>query len=692
MARHRRWIVATFVTLTFALPQAALFGQQTGAQKAFRRVAPSVVSLENDEGSGTGIVLDKNGLILTNAHVVASPIPFHCDADVRKGVDLVPVTFKKVVVKGYHPQLDLAIVKVDPREADGGTLEPAKIARKKSETGELVFVIGNPGSGSREIKLSKTLGQGLLSGVDRQVDGVNYYQTDAPINPGNSGGPLANENGEVIGVVTWKINNKENLGFAIPLFDVKLDSASIAGTFVAFEKRKSDPQRAKRTLDEAGQIREAADEMAKQRGIKDIDVRRYLAYCAMAYHHALLDDPSNDAIYFEMGSVLRLLDHNDVAAGYLSQAIKMNPWGNRSSYFVELGQALKNLDRKADARTVWREGTVKCPKEAGRAWESLASYYNDEKQAYDAAYNAAVALHVTGGVVPTETLKRIHDDNRAALDANEQKRLDEAERQIGENLGRLQALSDQRKSSGSKFILNECGELIARLATSSEPEKTAVASTAGSKSPVTPNKVAPTAAHTTSAAGVSNPAPSTAPTSSSSPPPAGSIDLLSTIDVARDADRGVWKLDNGALVSPVSAGALIKVPGAIPPQYDLALTIERKANQKDLVIGFVRGGQQSAFLLDADGTVSGLDLYSSDAHHGAVLTNGQAANVILKVRKIGVQVLVDGKVIFERRSSDPLPSVSAEWKPRDEAKLFLGTQQTRYAITRLTLTPIERKP
>ncbi len=691
MARQSRWIVLIIGAFAFAAPCTALHAQQTAAQKAFRRVAPSVVSLENDEGSGTGIVLDKNGLILTNAHVVASPIPFHCDVDVRKGVDFVPVTFKKVVVKGYHPQLDLAIVKIDPREAEGGVLEPAKIARKKSETGELVFVIGNPGSGSREVKLSKTLGQGLLSGVDRQVDGVNYYQTDAPINPGNSGGPLVNENGEVIGVVTWKINNKENLGFAIPLFDVKLDSASVAATFVDFDKRKSDPQRAKRTLDEAAQIREAADQMAKERGVKDIDVRRYLAYCAMAYHHALLDDPSNDSIYYEMGSVLRLLDHNDVAAGYLSQAIKMNPWGNRSSYFVELGQALKNLNRKADARIVWREGTVKSPKEAGRAWESLASYYNEEKQAYDAAYNAAVSMHVTGGIIPTETLKRIHDDNRAALDANEQKRLDDAERQIGESLGRLQTLSDQRKTSGSKFILHECDELIARLATSSEPEKSAVASAAGSKSPTTHDKVATTAAQVSSTAGASNSAPSATTSSSNGPVPPGSRDLLSAIDLARDTDRGAWKLDNGALISPVSAKALIKVPGVIPPQYDLALTIERRANQKELIIGFVRGGQQSAFLLDVDGTVSGLDLYSSDAHHGGVLTNGQTANVILKVRKVGVQVLVDGKVIFERRSSE-LPAVSAEWKPSDESKLFLGTQQSRYAISRLTLTPIERKP
>ena len=76
MARHGRWIGLTAGLLAFAVPSAVLFGQQTGAQKAFKRVAPSVVSLENEEGSGTGIVLDKNGLILTNAHVVASPIPF----------------------------------------------------------------------------------------------------------------------------------------------------------------------------------------------------------------------------------------------------------------------------------------------------------------------------------------------------------------------------------------------------------------------------------------------------------------------------------------------------------------------------------------------------------------------------------------------------------------------------------------
>ncbi len=688
MARQGRriFVVVGIVWSTIAGPAQ---GQQQAAQKVFKRVAPSVVSLENAEGSGTGIVLDKSGLILTNAHVVFSPIPFHCDADVRKGNEFLPVTFKKVVVKGYHPQLDLALVKVDPREAEGGTLEPAKIARKKSATGELVFVIGNPGSGSKDVKLSKTLGQGLLSGVDRQVDGINYYQTDAPINPGNSGGPLSNENGEVIGVVTWKLSNKENLGFAIPLFDVKLDPASIAATFVPFDKRKSDPQKAKRTLDEAGQIREAADQMAKERGIKDIEVRRYLAFCAMAYHHALLDDPSDDSIYFEMGSVLRLLDLNEIAAGYLSQAIQMNPWGSKSSYFVELGQALSNMNKKADARIVWKEGTVKSPKEAGRAWESLAAYYNDEKQAYDAAYNAAVALHVTGGIVPTDTLKRIHDDNRATLDAKEQKRLDDAERQIADNIARLQTLADQRKSTGSKFILNECSDLIARLATLSEPDKSQVVSSTGSKSPAVMAKVAAAVPNSNPAA---TKAASTSTAIAADPVPPGSRDLLGGIDVARDADRGKWKLDSGALVSPVSAGALIKLPASIPPQYDLACTIERKANQKAIVIGFVRGGQQSMFLLDSEGTMSGLDLYSSDTHHGAVLTNGQATNVILKVRKVGVQVLVDGKVIFERRSIDPLPPVSAEWKPSDDGTLFLGTQQSRYVISKLTLTPIERKP
>jgi hypothetical protein len=157
------------------------------------------------------------------------------------------------------------------------------------------------------------------------------------------------------------------------------------------------------------------------------------------------------------------------------------------------------------------------------------------------------------------------------------------------------------------------------------------------------------------------------------------------------ADRGTWKLDSGTLVSPVSAAALIKLPASIPPQYDLAFTIERKANQKAIVIGFVRGGQQSTFLLDSEGTMSGLDLYSNDTHHGAVLTNGQASNVILKVRKVGVQVLVDGKVIFERRSIDPLPPVSAEWKPATMANTS-SALSNRYVISKLTLTPIERKP
>jgi hypothetical protein len=85
--------------------------------------------------------------------------------------------------------------------------------------------------------------------------------------------------------------------------------------------------------------------------------------------------------------------------------------------------------------------------------------------------------------------------------------------------------------------------------------------------------------------------------------------------------------------------------------------------------------------------VSGLDLDARGVHQGRLLTNGQPATVILKVRSAGLQVTVDGAVIFETRTTDPLPSVPSEWKPTDETHLFLGSQLSRYAIHKVMLTP-----
>ena len=168
---------------------------------------------------GSGFVVDTDGYILTNAHVVSGaqhiqvivPPP---DADGSLATALSPKM--KVVtahIIGISTDIDLAVLRIE-----GGMKLPALPFAQytKVRQGETVFAFGSPGG------LRNTLTHGMISAVARQTDPDSpliYIQTDAPINPGNSGGPLVNTRGEVVGVNTFILSNSggnEGLGFAIP--------------------------------------------------------------------------------------------------------------------------------------------------------------------------------------------------------------------------------------------------------------------------------------------------------------------------------------------------------------------------------------------------------------------------------------------------------------------------------------------
>ncbi|MGB3297001.1 MAG: HhoA/HhoB/HtrA family serine endopeptidase [Phormidesmis sp.] len=173
------------------------FGEQGIPEESTQRV---------ERGTGSGFILDANGTILTNAHVV-------------EGADEVTVTFKdgrelRGEVIGEDPLTDVAVIKVEATNlpivsvGDSDALRP----------GEWAIAIGNP------LGLDNTVTAGIISATGRtsaQIrvpdKRVQFIQTDAAINPGNSGGPLLNERGEVIGVNTAIIGNAQGLGFAIPI-------------------------------------------------------------------------------------------------------------------------------------------------------------------------------------------------------------------------------------------------------------------------------------------------------------------------------------------------------------------------------------------------------------------------------------------------------------------------------------------
>jgi len=176
------------------------------------------VVVGRQESTGSGFVIDADGYIITNAHVVngARRVQIVLPADNADGTLKTALSGRTYLLSarivGITTELDLALLKVDGQKFPALPLATYSQVRQ----GETVFAFGSP------IGMRNSLTHGLVSAVARQVDPDSpliYVQTDAPINPGNSGGPLVNIRGEVVGVNTFIVSQSggnEGLGFAIP--------------------------------------------------------------------------------------------------------------------------------------------------------------------------------------------------------------------------------------------------------------------------------------------------------------------------------------------------------------------------------------------------------------------------------------------------------------------------------------------
>ena len=188
-----------------------------GALEEGPRDAASVV-IGRQRSVGSGFVIDPDGYIMTNAHVVsgAQRVQVVLPAASADGSLATALSSRTSVaaarIVGITTELDLALLKVDGAKLPALTLATYSDVKQ----GEFVFAFGSP------IGMRNSLTHGMVSAVARQVDPDSpliYIQTDAPINPGNSGGPLVNIRGEVVGVNTFIVSQSggnEGLGFAIP--------------------------------------------------------------------------------------------------------------------------------------------------------------------------------------------------------------------------------------------------------------------------------------------------------------------------------------------------------------------------------------------------------------------------------------------------------------------------------------------
>jgi len=212
------------VEITEAAPGESLDGEEQNNISVYKKNIPSVVNVTSramtfdffyglvpQEGQGSGFVIDKEGHILTNYHVIADARQVEVTMHNRKKY--------KATIVGTDPSHDLAVIQIKAPE-----LIPAVLGDSRNlQVGQKVFAIGNP------FGLAGTMTRGIVSSIRpvREPNGAmidEAIQTDAAINPGNSGGPLMNWHGEVIGINTMILSNSNQsagIGFAIPINTAK---------------------------------------------------------------------------------------------------------------------------------------------------------------------------------------------------------------------------------------------------------------------------------------------------------------------------------------------------------------------------------------------------------------------------------------------------------------------------------------
>lgn len=265
--------------------QAENYKSESAVSRVARELSPSVVGIisigeEGDfftrrpvEKSGSGVVIDAGGTIVTNNHVVEN-------AD-RYLVVLPSGDKKEAKLLGRDRRTDLAVLKLN-----GVKIKPAHFGdSSKLVVGEGVVAIGNP----LGVRFARSVTSGIVSGLNRLLTTEEGFvfkliQTDAAINPGNSGGALANLNGEVVGINTIKIAvpGFEGMGFAIPANQAKNVVAEliakgkvtrpVAGLKVVKEVTPADAQYYNLPVDYGVAVVPTKDGAARKAGLKEYDI------------------------------------------------------------------------------------------------------------------------------------------------------------------------------------------------------------------------------------------------------------------------------------------------------------------------------------------------------------------------------------------------------------------------------------
>ena len=179
-------------------------------QELVKQIGEAVVQVRTPEGLGSGFLINADGYLITNFHVIEGETEISVEVYHQTNGQLARDTFKQVKIIAINKFHDLALLHIEDKTAPKFKFVMLGSADALN-VGDPVFAIGSP------LGLERTVTQGIISTKTRELEGELYLQTTAQINPGNSGGPLFNMAGEVVGVTNMKITSGEGLGFAIPV-------------------------------------------------------------------------------------------------------------------------------------------------------------------------------------------------------------------------------------------------------------------------------------------------------------------------------------------------------------------------------------------------------------------------------------------------------------------------------------------
>ena len=427
----------TLGLLALLLPPCSLHAQDQNA-RVDKKLQPSVVAIRNAEGYGSGMILDAKGLVLTNAHVVCSPLPFHVQAVGKVGGESKALTFRNVSLLGVHPEYDLALLQIDPAE-HRAVLQPITPAAAPVASGDPVWAMGFPA----DVDSGKTkfLTWGKIKAVNRQHEDNPYIEMDVSLFYGNSGGPVCDGNGHVTGVATAIAEDGSTLAVPIGLVNPE--------RFVPIKQRIPNHRISTRLIARA---EKEMDAVLKGRGGS-------LATAIQCYERALVYDSGNAALYAKIAEFNILAGRHDFAAAYLVRSLQIQPWSDAGpDVYRQLGLCFAAMKKPDEAVTTWKEGLRKYPLDGAQLWDEVAILMLETGNYLEAASAARTSLKCFSK--SADVMNEVYRTSRDRMLPSELGRLRTYENGLDDVLAERRIDAEKARQDGKEHLTADMVQLM----------------------------------------------------------------------------------------------------------------------------------------------------------------------------------------------------------------------------------------